>query len=65
MRRQRVWFLTPWGTPYKGPYGEDSLSLSEVYKREAKSVISVGKNSQKGWQIHFLAVKKSREREKV
>ena len=39
-----------------------SLSSSEVYKREAKSVISVGKNSHKGWQMHFLAVKKSRER---
>ena len=40
MRRQRVWFFTPWGTPYDGLYGEASpgrrafLRL-QVYERVA------------------------------
>ena len=42
--------LRPKGVPFSGfRYMKGySLSLSGVYKREAKSVISVGKNSQKG-----------------
>ena len=34
----------------------------EVYKKEGKSVISVGKKAQKGWKMPFMAVKKSRKR---
>ena len=34
------------------------ILLLEVYESVAKSVISVGKQDQKGYQMHFMAVKK-------
>ena len=34
----------------------------EVYERVGKSIISVGNKAQKGQQMHFVAVKKSKKR---
>ena len=38
------------------------ISLVEVYKRVGKSVIWVCKRAQKGLQMNFVALKKSRKR---
>ena len=40
MRRQKVWFFTPWGTPYDGLYGEapperGTFFRLQVYERVA------------------------------
>ena len=44
-----------------GPYERVEISLIEVYEMVGKSVISVGKKAQKSYQMHFVAVKKSRK----
>ena len=44
-----------------GPYERVGISLIEVYEMVGKSVISVGKKAQKSYQMHFVAVKKSRK----
>ena len=38
------------------------ISLAEVYEWVEKSVILVGKKAQNGYQMIFMAVKKSRKR---
>ena len=37
------------------------ISLVEVHERVGKFVITVGKKDQKGYQMHFMAVKKLRK----
>ena len=44
-----------------GPYERVGISLIEVYEMVAKSVFSVSKKAQKSYQMHFVAVKKSRK----
>ena len=44
-----------------GPYERAGISLIEVYEMVGKSVFSVGKKAQKSYQMHFVAVKKSRK----
>ena len=34
------------------------ISLVEVYERVGKFIITVGKKDRKGYQMHFMAVKK-------
>ena len=43
-------------------YKRIGISLVKVYERVKKSLISVCKKAQKGKQMHFTAVKKSRKR---
>ena len=43
-------------------YKTVGISLVEVYERVGKSVISVCKSGQKGYQMYFMAVKKSQKR---
>ena len=65
-------------TPYNGLYGEAppergtflslqenervGISLVEVYEWVGKYITAVGKEAQKGQQVHFKAVKKLRKR---
>ena len=44
-----------------GPYERVGIPLIEVYEMVGKSVFSVGKKAQKSYQMHFVAVKKSRK----
>ena len=37
------------------------ISLIEVYERVGKFVVTVGKKDRKGYQMHFMAVKKLRK----
>ena len=66
------------GSPYNGLYREAPpvrgtffrlqvyervrISLVEVHQRQGKSVISCCKKAQKGYQMHFLAVRKARKK---
>ena len=43
-------------------YKSVGIALVEKYERVGKSVISVCKRAQKGYQMHFISVKKSRKR---
>ena len=58
-----MWKLPPKGVLFQatGLWRVGSYLL-EVYERVGKSVISVCKKAQKGLQMHFMAVKKSRKR---
>ena len=42
-------------------YERVEISLVEGYERAGKSVILVGKKAQNSYQVHFMAVKKSRK----
>ena len=55
------------GNPYNGLYGEappkrGTFFRLQVYERVGKSVISVCKKAQKGLQMHFMAVKRSKKK---
>ena len=54
------------GTPYNGLCGEappkrGTFFRLQVHERVGKSAISVCKKAQKGLQMHFMAVKRSRK----
>ena len=54
------------GTPYNGLCGEaqpkrGTFFRLQVHERVGKSAISVFKKAQKGLQMHFMAVKRSRK----
>ena len=55
------------GTPYNGLCGEarpkrGTFFRLQVHERVGKSVISVCKKAQKGLQMHFMAVKRSKKK---
>ena len=49
----------------RNEYESAGISPVEVYERVGISVISVCKKAQKGQQVHFVAVKKSKKRSGV
>ena len=70
-QRRKLLLITPLkggggGTPYNGLCGEappkrGTFFRLQVYERVGKSVTSVCKKAQKGLQMHFMAVKRSRK----
>ena len=51
-----------WVTFYRlQVYERAGISPVEMYEKEGQSVISVCKKPQKGYQMHFIVVKKSRK----
>jgi len=46
----------------EAPPKRGTIFRSQLYERVGKSFISVSKKEQKGEQVHFMAVRKSRQR---